>query len=79
MKWTKFSEKWPDTPDDILHYDHRTECINLLIKRRDNNYRSQEYYCNDNDCNWIYDDCGCDVIISPEDQWMFVPEPPKFT
>ena len=79
MEWTKFSDKWPDMPDDILHYDHKTECINLIIKRRDGTYRSTGYYCNNPECCWTFDDCGCPLVISPEDQWMFLPESPDTT
>jgi hypothetical protein len=77
VKWTKFSDKWPGTPEDILYFDHKTGRIILAFKMRDNSYAAEPFYCNDPECSWIYDDCCCKLVISLEDQWMYVPNAPK--
>ena len=75
MEWIKFTDKYP--PDgQFLYYDSKSDSIELLGKS-DRSISSLGYYCNDKDCDWIYDDCCCDIVISPNDFWMSLPEKPN--
>jgi len=76
MKWIKFLDKYPDKGTAILYYEAEGD-ITLCYCGENNKIHSNYYYCNDPECDWIYDDCCCDLIISPNDYWMYLPEKPK--
>ena len=80
MKWTKFSEHFPaEGSDGILVYDGKQIFI-ASVGRKFNGQdviSSDGYYCNDPECTWIYDDCGCNFKITEDSWWMSLPKKPN--
>lgn len=76
MEWIKVGDQWPLSGSEILYYDG--ENISLCWSE-DKDISSVGYYCNKSkdDCSWIYDDCGCSLMIKDNDYWMYLPEVPK--
>ncbi len=73
--WKKFSN---EKPEDliVLFYDVSNHDIALISYTDGSGYgigRSVGYYCNQPDCNWIFDDCCCRLIIDGDDWWMKIP------
>jgi hypothetical protein len=72
-EWIKFKKTWPmQIFKRILYYDSKENNI-TIANITENGIYSDNYYCNDIKCNWIYDDCNCKLIIDPNDQWMVLP------
>jgi hypothetical protein len=73
MKWVKPSDALPEDNQDVLFFDG-DEMFTASYNTK-YGFISCCYMCNDPSCNWIYDDCGCSLIISKDCYWM--PLPPK--
>jgi hypothetical protein len=75
MQWIKFSEKMPIIGQEIVFCGG--DWVTIAKYNEDKKLRPQRYCCNDPSCDWTYDDCGCDLIITPSCYWMAIPDIPK--
>lgn len=73
MEWIRFSDQIPPE-GEIIIYDGDVIVMGWVDKN--GKIKSDVFYCNDKKCNYIYDDCGCHLIITDECYWMKVPQPP---
>lgn len=74
MKWIKTSEQLPPKDTKIIYFDGN--CVFGAFVFQDGSIESDTYYCNSGKCNWIYDDCGCYIVVKENDHWMILPDPP---
>lgn len=67
MKWQKISQARPRKDENVLYYDgEKTFCVQV---KGNGKLISCGYVCNDPECSWTYDDCGCEIIEKPDDMW----------
>ncbi len=81
MKWIKFSESFPAySGEGILVYDGKRIFIGYVYNTlRGDRIFSDDYYCNDPECTWIYDDCCCSIQLNENCWWMSLPKAPDIT
>jgi Protein of unknown function (DUF551) len=78
VKWIKFSENLPEKNKRILYCSCESAEYPIIINFNGmKNSHSSGYYCNNVNCHWIYDDCGCALEISLDDFWMPLPNRPE--
>lgn len=78
MEWVQFKDKWPDEYRAILYYEASGDYNIAFVHHGTNKeIKSNGYFCNDRTCRWTPDDCGCCIVVHPDDYWMYVPDEPQ--
>lgn len=75
MQWIKVSEQLPPYGTEVLFFDGTWMVIVYFCDS--GKFSSNGYFCNDRECSWIYDDCGCDLKVTDDCYWMFMPPEPE--
>ncbi len=77
MQWYKFSDKKPPINEEILYCEKEGEewfLVQVHVSPNGKLYPGA-YYCNDNDCRWTCEDCGCALVVSESSYWSTVTFP----
>lgn len=91
MEWIKFKDKWPQEWSQVIYYDSINDTTAYCLfhfKKGEKCLHSHGYYCNvapvdefgdrESECDEINnEDCGCDIVVNPEDSWLQLPDKPK--
>lgn len=66
---------FPKAETEVLYFDGENTVLAWV--NINNEIFPFGYYCRNNDCTWISDDCLCRLTVNSEHYWMPLPNQPE--